>query len=240
MQLSNSDLRRLFSGDEQIRNYKMGYPRFILIGQSSTEWFRPEFDEVPDWNDSFFTGHSYKDYWAMNRRQSEENRLPAYQHCHWFSFHLAGVASTSGVTLSSQCNFHTSSEPTLDQLKLSNKIGHISTAPAMDIVGSGLGANFTDRDVQASSASPLDFPEIHGGKRITNDREVCYVVMDTESLINAEYHETGRAHVIGKHLRSESNRHFVITEAPDAEERHKRTTMFLIRVYRRSRWFLVT
>ena len=60
LQLSNSDFRRLFSGDEQIRNYKLGYPRFILIGQSCTGRFRTEFDEVPDLNDSFVTGHSCK------------------------------------------------------------------------------------------------------------------------------------------------------------------------------------
>ena len=65
--------------------------------------------------------------------------------------------------------------------------------------------------------------DIHGGKRVSTDREVWYVVMDTGSLIKATYNKDNkRRRVIGKHMRGQPNRHFVITEAQDTEDPYKK------------------
>ena len=126
----------------------MGYPRFVLFGRASAGWLRPEKEEVPDWNDELFTGYSHDEYWEINECQFEENQLPKYRKCRWFSFYFTGVASTSGVTFASHYNFHTSSEPTREQMELANKIGHLTSVPAIDIVVGGLCAKCTARDVR--------------------------------------------------------------------------------------------
>ena len=226
-QLSDRDLERLFNGDECFRDYKMGYPRFILFGNASDGYFKPdqmEEDDVPGWHDELFTACSYEEYWKMSPAERERNGLPIKRECKRFGFRLSGIASTSGITLTSHCNSHTSSEPTYDQMKHANKIGHLTPVPAIDIVVVGLGAKCTDRDVQASSVHPMDHPDIHGGKRFGTDRELVYVVFDIGSLLE-EKHDTRdnkRRRVRGKRLRGQANGHYVVAEAPDPDDIHKK------------------
>ena len=167
----------------------MGYPRFILLGTCSTEWFKPDSDQDRDWFDHLFTGLSSKEYWGMNAQQLSEHGLPMEPICRWFGFRFTGVASTSGVMLSSHCNYYTSSEPTQEQLEFANKIGHITKTNPLLIVESGLGGNKTERDVQSSPACPQ-----------------CFSCMP----LLAPYNQSGRRlNVIGKHLRAQPNGHCI-------------------------------
>ena len=173
----------------------------------------------------------------MDEHQLEENQLPKDRKCKWFSFYFTGVASTSGVTFASQCNFHTSSEPTREQMMLANRIGRLAAVPAMDIVVGGLGAKCTARDVQASSGNPMAHFDIHGGKRFSTDSEVCYVVMDTGSLIRATYNDDNkRRRLIGKHMREQANRHLVITEGPDTDDPYKKDHVVPDKLVEKLRW----
>ena len=76
LQLSDSDLDRLFAGDDEFKNYKMGYPRFILFGSSNTRYFDPDEaldGEVPSWYDPLFTSISSENYSKMSDNEKKRS-----------------------------------------------------------------------------------------------------------------------------------------------------------------------
>ena len=91
LQLSNTDLDKLFAGDKRFADCRMSYPRFVLLRTAYTRYFDPTVTvdgEVPSWYDPLFTPVSYEEYSYMTDAKKKKHGPPLTRKCLWYDFRL--------------------------------------------------------------------------------------------------------------------------------------------------------